>query len=125
MTPKAIDRTGIFVGRQSLIPFVFCLFLVACTPTITRKEYDQKCKAAVKFQNTLTGQVYYQGSKDGFDYFLFEPFGVVSHHARAKEGDVALKERFPYSGDRSKWIVAYPEWSGATNITIRAGETNR
>jgi len=60
MTPKAIDRTGIFVGRQSLIPFVFCLFLVACTPTITRKEYDQKCKEAVRFQNPLTGQVYYQ-----------------------------------------------------------------
>lgn len=70
MTPKAIDRTGIFVGRQSLIPFIFCLFLVACTPKITRKEYDQKCKEAVKFQNPLTGQVYYQGSKDGFDYFL-------------------------------------------------------
>jgi hypothetical protein len=107
------------------VPFVLCLFLVACTPTITRTEYDQKCREAVNFNNTLTGEVYYQGSKDGYDYFLFEPFGAISHHARVKEGDVALTQRIPYSGDRSKWVVAYPDWPGMTNIVIQTGATNK
>ena len=107
------------------VPFFLCFFLVACMPTITRREYDQKCKESVNLHNTLTGQVYYQGSKDGYDYFLFEPFGAISHHARLKEGDVALKKRIPYSGDRSKWVVAYPDWSGVTNMVIQTDATNR
>ena len=70
--------------------FLFCFFLVGCTPTITKKEYDQKCAQAVNMHNTLTGQVYYQGSKEGYDYFLFEPFAALSHHARVKQGDVVV-----------------------------------
>ena len=105
---------------------VLLLVLVGCTPpTITRKEFDQRCQEAVNLQNTLTGQVWYQGSKASYDYFLFEPFGSVSRHARVKEGEVTFLTRFPYTGDRKKWVLAYPDWAGATNIVIQTGATNR
>ena len=31
------------------VPFFLCFFLVACMPTITRREYDQKCKEFCEF----------------------------------------------------------------------------
>jgi len=83
-----------------------------------------KCQEAVNLHNTLIGQVQYQGSKDGYDYFLFEPFGSASHKARVKEGEVALKRRFPHTDDRKNWVVAYPDWAGATNLVIQTGATN-
>ena len=108
----------------------FCMTLlfavIGCTPpTITRKEYDQRCKETVNLTATLTGQVCYQGSKDGYDYFRFEPFGSVAHRARLKQGEVAMKKRFPYTADRNNWVVAYPDWAGATNLVIETGVTNR
>ena len=59
------------------VPFFLCFFLVACTPTIRRTEYDQKCKESVNLHNTLTGQVYYQGSKTDMTIFC------LSHSARS------------------------------------------
>jgi hypothetical protein len=107
----------------ALLPF--CLFLVGCTPTITKKEYDKKCAEAVNLQNTLTGNVYYQGSKKGYDYFLFEPSGALSHHVRVRQGEVALTTRVPYTTDKRKWIAAYPDWAGVTNVVFQASETNK
>lgn len=102
-----------------------CLLLVGCAPrTITKAEYDRKCQEAVNLHNTLAGQVHYQGSREGYDYFLFEPFGSLSHQARVKDGEVQLKTRFRYSGDRKNWLVAYPYWADATNIVIQTGATN-
>ncbi len=101
------------------------LAVIGCTPpAITRKQYDQKCREAVNLQNTLTGQVYYQGFKAGYDYFRFEPFGSPARQARLKEGEVALKRRFPYTSDRKSWVVAYPDWGNVTNTVIQTGATN-
>ena len=101
------------------------LALVGCTPpTITRKEYDQRCQEAINLHNTLIGQVHYQGSKEGYDYFRFEPFGSGSHQARIKEGEVGLKKRFPYSENRKNWVVAFPDWAGTTNLVIQTRGTN-
>ena len=101
------------------------LAVVGCTPpAITRKDYVQKCQQAVNLNATLSGQVYYQGSKQGYDYFPFEPFGSMAHQARVKEGDVALNKRFSYTGDRKNWVVAYPDSAGATNVVIQTGATN-
>ena len=112
-----------FMRNALCIPLL--LVVIGCTPpAITRKEYDQKCREAVNFQNTLTGQVYYQGSKDGYDYFRFEPFGSIAHRARLKQGEVALKNQFPYTSDRKNWVVAYPDWGSATNMVIQTGATN-
>jgi hypothetical protein len=107
------------------LPFFIVLLLVACTPTITRKEYDQRCNDAVNLHNTLTGHVYYQGSRNGYDYFLFEPFAALSHQARVKEGEVALKKRIPYDRNRDHWIVTDPDRSWTTHTSIQTDETNR
>jgi hypothetical protein len=105
--------------------FSLCLLLAGCAPTsITKQEYDRKCQEAVNLHNTLTGFVYYQGSKDGYDYFHFEPFGSMSHSARAKEGEIPLKKRFPFSNDKKVWVVSYPDWSDVTNKVILTGATN-
>ena len=110
---------------RSALGITLLLAVIGCTPpAITRKEYDQKCQQAVNFNATLTGQVYYQGSKDGYDYFRFEPLGSVSHSARLKEGEVSLKKRFPFSNDKRNWVVSYPDWSGVTNMVIQTGATN-
>jgi|SRR6516165_8984364 hypothetical protein len=110
---------------RTVIFLLFAFVFAGCTSTITKSQYEQKCKKTVNFQNSLTGQVYYQGSKGGFDYFLFEPFGLFSHHARVREGEVSLKSRFPFDGDRKKWVVAYPDFSWATNVVMpTAIETN-
>jgi len=109
------------------IPISIALLVVltgCASPAITKKEYDRRCQEAVDLHNTLIGQVEYQGSKDGYDYFLFEPFGSASHRARVKEGEIALKKRFRHTGDRKSWVVAYPDWAGATNIVIQTGATN-
>jgi len=110
---------------RNTLSIALVMALVGCTqPTITKKEYAQRCQETVNLHNTMIGQVQYQGSKDGYDYFRFEPFGSVAHQARVKEGEVALKTRFPYSSDRKNWVVAYPDWAGATNRVIQTGATN-
>jgi hypothetical protein len=104
---------------------ILLLALVGCSPpTITRKQYDQRYQEAVNLHNTLVGQVHYQGSKDGYDYFCFEPVGAPSRHARIKEGEVGLLQRFSYTQDRKNWNPAPPNWAGATNIVIQTGATN-
>ena len=49
---------------------------------------------------------------------------AVEKGDRVKEGEVALKRRFSYTGDRKNWVVAYPDSAGATNIVIQTGATN-
>src|SRR5262245_21541237 len=115
---------SIAIARRT-VPLLFCFLLAACTPAITKTEYDKKCKETVNLHATITGQVYYQGSKGGYEYFLFEPNGVISHHARVKEGEVALKKRIPFTEDKSQWTVTFPNLSLAdiTNIVIQTGGT--
>jgi len=104
---------------------ILLLALVGCSPpTITKKQYDQRYQEAVNLHNTLVGHAHYQGSKEGYDYFCFEPVGAPSRHARIKEGEVALTRRFPYTQDRKNWTPAPPDWAAATNIVIQAGATN-
>jgi hypothetical protein len=96
------------------------VLLASCTPAvITKQDYQNRCQEAFNLQNTLTGSVYYQGTRDGYDYFQFEPFGSLSHRARVKEGEVFLKKRFPFSTEKKNWVISYPDWSGLT-----AAETN-
>lgn len=110
---------------QFTAPLSLCLLLAGCTPaSITKQEYDKRCQEAVNFNNTITGSVYYQGSKDGYDYFRFEPFGFTAHAARVKEGEISLKQRFAYSHDKRNWIVAYPDWSAVTNAPAFGVGTN-
>jgi hypothetical protein len=93
------------------------VLLAGCTPAlITKQDYDKKCQEVAKLQNTLTGSVYYQGTRDGYDYFRFEPFGSRSHRARVKEGEVFLKKRFPYTTEKKNWFISYPDWSGSTGL---------
>jgi len=102
-----------------------CLVLVGCAPpSITKQEYDQKCQETVYVHGMTVGIVYYKGSKQGFDYFHFKQEGATGEDARVKEGEVALKRRFPYSRDRKNWVSACPDWSGGPNIVIQPGATN-
>ena len=104
---------------------ILLVALAGCSPpTITKKQYDQRYQEAVNLHNTLIGQVHYQGSKDGYDYFYFEPVGAPSRRARTKEGEVPVAKRFPYTEDRKNWNPAPPNWAGATNIVIQSGATN-
>src|SRR5258708_20645311 len=89
-----------FVLWPLAVVVVTVSFSGCAPPAVTKKEYDKMCGEAVNLHNTITGQVFYEGTKDGYDYFLFEPFGLTSHKARVKEGEVALAKRFPYSADR-------------------------
>jgi|SRR4030095_12668356 hypothetical protein len=47
---------------------------------------------------------YYIGSKQGHDYFRFYDLGV-SQLYRVASGVITLPETFPYTEDRTKWIV--------------------
>jgi hypothetical protein len=100
------------------------LLCSGCSTTITKAEFDRKCNETVDFRNTVTGQVLYRGSKKGYDYFLFQPFGLFSHRARTKEGEVALRKRFLYTRDESAWLVVVPDRSGWTNFVIQPRGTN-
>jgi hypothetical protein len=108
---------------------VCVLALSGCSSTITKAVFYQKCDETVNLRNTLTGQVLYRGSKKGYDYFLFQPFGFFSQRARAKEGEVELSRRFPYTADETQWLVVLPDSSLWINVidwtnSTRAGGTN-
>ena len=107
-----------------LLSMALLLALAGCTPpAITKAEYDRRCQEAVNLHNTLIGQVHYQGSKDGYDYFRFEPVGSVFHQARVKEGAVRIRQRFPYTDDRKNWVAAYPDRASATNIVLPSSKS--
>lgn len=101
-----------------------CLVLIACTPVISKKEFDQKSRQAVNYSNTLLGQVFYSGTKDGHDYFSLEPALGVSSRVCVKEGEVAVAKRFPYSRDRSHWILLNPWVESTTNSPVIVNNSN-
>jgi len=47
---------------------------------------------------------YYIGSKQQHDYFRFYDLGV-SQVYRVPSGEIAVPTIFPYTADRSKWII--------------------
>ena len=57
---------------------------------------------------------YYTGSKREHDYFRYYDLGV-SQLYRLPSGDITLPATFPYTTDRSKWIVM--PWGPAAKRT--------
>ncbi len=104
-----------------IIPLaVTIVWLNGCAQRLTMEEYREKCEETYKPMNTLTGQVFYCGSKDGFDYVLFDPWPGMEDEARIKTGQLSVVE-FPYTMERDKWVVVYPEFirnQSANNVTF-------
>jgi hypothetical protein len=121
--PRQHAETHSLIAVRVLIATWLCLLTTGCTRTITTKDYDELCRKTVNMQNTITGQVYYQGSKKGYDYFLFAPFGLRSHQECVKTGEVRLANRFTYTRDRTKWTIAYPNWNLSTTNGLRLEPT--
>ncbi len=87
---------------------VISVCLNGCAQRITLEEYREKCNDTYKPMNTLTGQVFYCGSKDGFDYVLFDPWPGMEDEARIKTGELPVVV-FPYTTEREKWVIVFPE----------------
>lgn len=72
-------------------------------------------------QNTLQPQIYYCGSKDGFDYFVVQPVGGAESRCRVSmNDDLASLARFSLSDDRTKWLYrdySYFAYGGGIGFT--------
>jgi len=83
-----------------------------CANRLTKAEFYSKCGQTVNYNNTITGNVFYQGTKKGYDYFLCSPFLGFSDQVAVAEGEVSLaRERFPFSRKSKDWLVCFPDYT--------------
>jgi hypothetical protein len=65
---------------------------------------DDLLQRATHWKEPKVAIWYYVGSKQQHDYFRFYDLDV-SQIYRVPAGEIALPTTFPYTSDRSKWIV--------------------
>jgi hypothetical protein len=84
------------------------LCLGCASPTITVQKEQIESLSQTQRSNSAPQVLYYCGTKDGFDYFKIEK--VMMHlrsntgkQYRVKQGDYAIKDRFPFTKERNSW----------------------
>jgi hypothetical protein len=106
-------------GHVSILAIVAITFVViGCerAADITKADLLEK---ASHWKEPKVAIWYYIGSKHEHDYFRYYDLGV-SQLYRLPSGDITLPATFPYTTDRSKWIVM--PWGPAA---IRSQSSNQ
>ena len=111
-----MKRNNKLISVVGIILISLCGFFInGCARKITYEDYISKCEQTYKPQNTITGTVYYCGTRDGFDYILFSPYFEMDEWAKIESGKLGIKS-FPYTSDRSKWVMAYPKYDNIKSL---------
>ena len=101
-------------GHVSILAIVAITFVViGCerAADITKADLLEK---ASHWKEPKVAIWYYIGSKHEHDYFRYYDLGV-SQLYRLPSGDITLPATFPYTTDRSKWIIM--PWGPAAKRT--------
>ncbi len=90
--------------------FLTALLIVCagCANRVSRERFYQLCdqaNATDRIVQSLPGRVFYQGTKNDFDYFLIDPSLEVSDQVAVKMGEISeVRRRFLYSRRRDRWV---------------------
>lgn len=79
---------------------IYSILVSGCAQRITLQEYHEKCEKTYQVQNSVTGGVYYCGSKNGFDYVYFRVFLGLDDLAKLDSGLLHVIE-MPYTPKES------------------------
>jgi len=101
ITTRSIDQRhrARWLAWSAVLPAL--LAVTGCVKTLTPQELEAEREAAF-------GQSYdswwYCGSRSGFDYF-FRKRPLSSGDYQMLEADSPVTNRFPYTNDRSRWVL--------------------
>lgn len=111
---NAIEPTNHVLDRLANMKLICSLILLlllsgcASSPTVSRNQLENMAHAHDGF--TFPSRAYYCGTKEGYDYFAIQGFGVDSRTDgvkiyRVRESENTIPTRFPLTLNRSEWHI--------------------
>ena len=107
-------------GHASIFAIVAATFCVSGCERAADIAKDDLIERANHWKEPKVAIWYYTGSKREHDYFRFYDLGV-SQLYRVPSGVITLPATFPYTGDRTKWIVM--PWGPAAKRAQSSNQT--
>ena len=110
--PRAFVIIGVLIAISCVV-----LFMASCSREVTRKQFEvglhEKISAGM---NTIQGVAFYCGSDERWNYYYLDlPFETDEKYKIRIDDDI-IKDVFPLTTERSKWIAVYPPYVTKINI---------
>lgn len=96
---------------RSILLLTTCFGMNGCVSEVSIQHLD----AARRAGNTIQSQIFYTGSRGGYDYFYVDHFIGMNESVKLASGLVKLDETMPKTRDRSKWRIYNPPSSRFTS----------
>jgi hypothetical protein len=118
-------RLGVLLIPTLMVGGWLLLGLTGCVQTMAWSQFEREARAGDI--NTLPDKTYYCGSRDGYDYFYIEYYGL-SHLlssgklCRVSSAETGRTNTFPDSTDRTKWQSVHDITLPIEGVKIENGQ---